>query len=825
VLLSGIVRSRYELEARSTSFFERLAPALHRWPLPVENTGGLLVALNAFRETIPLSGVWRFQPDPHAEGERLGYSSVECDRRRWREVALPGAFEDGLPALEGYEGACWFSRLTELPERWRGRHIELEFEGVNNHARVWINGRLAGENRDPFLPFRFDVTELVHTGEQNQITVRADSTRIDGEVPGLKRGWRPFGGILRELRLVASDALRIDGVRTLAEPNAEGGRFQQEVLVCNHRSEAARLEVNVELRMLDGALVAEFQSATVEVAPRSSAVVTLGGAVESVQSWHPDTPVLYRARTQISAGGAITDRQELDIGFRSVRTEGCKLLINHRPIYLVGFNRHEDTLRSKMCPDPDTAKSDFLAMKEAGANFVRLCHYPHHPSTLALCDEIGLVVMAEIPLYFWSQARFEQDGVYERTLESAKRQLTRLIQRDYNHPCIISWSVSNESREELPDVVAGNRELIQHVHAVDASRLAVHVSNRWPPKDAEPFASDDVVCVNGYPHLFDADAEKAHALQPEKITEIWQDRLKALHSVFPDKPILVTEFGGVSFSGVFGNAVGEDTHARDLELQFRGMQADYIAGACIWCFADHPWTEDIGMACGFGGAHTAPFGVVGRNRAPRAAYWATRRIFREKRGAQESESSENGTSVLMLRPHMDHIPQADFPAGFSMRPMRHDEAGLWTDIQRDSERLFTVGSELFQAEFGDDPDAWSRRCFFIVNALGVALGTISAWYSRGFNGQDHGRIHWFAIRPAWQGKGLARPALSYAMNVLAAHHQRAYLATSWDRPAAIKLYLDYGFLPAIDSPASRRKWQKAQDTLQSPVLAQALENA
>src|SRR5678816_1753340 len=91
---------------------------------------------------------------------------------------------------------------------------------------------------------------------------------------------------------------------------------------------------------------------------------------------------------------------------------------------------------------------------------------------------------------------------------------------------------------------------------------------------------------------------------------------------------------------------------------------------------------------------------------------------------------------------MNLIPIIELPSGYEMRPMRSDEIGLWTDIQRDAETLFKIDSDLFEREFGDDPEAWKRRCFFLVNPAGVAQGTISAWYSRDFLGEDYGRIHW-----------------------------------------------------------------------------------
>lgn len=184
-----------------------------------------------------------------------------------------------------------------------------------------------------------------------------------------------------------------------------------------------------------------------------------------------------------------------------------------------------------------------------------------------------------------------------------------------------------------------------------------------------------------------------------------------------------------------------------------------------------------------------------------------------------SAASDVGNiSVRMVREHMRDIPQASFPGGFSIRPMGRGEAGLWIDIQRDAERLMEIKENLFEKEFGSDFAATRERCFFIINARGVATGTISAWYSADYKGQDYGRIHWVAIREAYQGKGLARPALSHAMNYLAGRHKRAWLATSSARIPAIKLYLDYGFVPEMGVPNAAEAWEQVRGVLKHPVL-------
>ncbi|HNT78394.1 MAG TPA: YdhR family protein [Anaerolineae bacterium] len=178
-----------------------------------------------------------------------------------------------------------------------------------------------------------------------------------------------------------------------------------------------------------------------------------------------------------------------------------------------------------------------------------------------------------------------------------------------------------------------------------------------------------------------------------------------------------------------------------------------------------------------------------------------------------------GYPVAMIRPTMEDIPHVPFPAGFHIRPLRPDEGGLWRDIQRDAEPYFPIADDLFESQFGYDPPAIPQRCYFVVDECGVAVGTISAWYNRDFKGGEWGQIHWVALRRAYQGKGLARPMLSHALTQMAQWHDRAFLGTSAQRLPAIKLYLDFGFVPDLDDPGAAEAWRTVAEELKHPALA------
>ena len=155
--------------------------------------------------------------------------------------------------------------------------------------------------------------------------------------------------------------------------------------------------------------------------------------------------------------------------------------------------------------------------------------------------------------------------------------------------------------------------------------------------------------------------------------------------------------------------------------------------------------------------------------------------------------------------------------------MRLDEAGVWTDIERDAEEWESIADDLFWEQFGADPEAIPQRCHLIVNAQGVPVGTTSAWYRREWRGQEWGLVHWVAVRRAYQGLGMGKAGVAYTLQQLAQWHERALLGTESKRLRAIKMYLDFGFLPVLDEPDVLDAWREVKAALRHPVLERLVE--
>ena len=155
--------------------------------------------------------------------------------------------------------------------------------------------------------------------------------------------------------------------------------------------------------------------------------------------------------------------------------------------------------------------------------------------------------------------------------------------------------------------------------------------------------------------------------------------------------------------------------------------------------------------------------------------------------------------------------------------MNVEEGGLWTDIVRDAEEYMTISDSLFDREFGADLQSVEQRCFFIVHEGDAAVGTISAWYNHDAGWQDYGLVHWVAVRPASQGIGLGKAGLSFTLNRMAQWHERAMLRTATQRLRAVRLYLDFGFLPDMEQEGAVEIWTEVHVELGHPALERVLQ--
>ena len=171
-------------------------------------------------------------------------------------------------------------------------------------------------------------------------------------------------------------------------------------------------------------------------------------------------------------------------------------------------------------------------------------------------------------------------------------------------------------------------------------------------------------------------------------------------------------------------------------------------------------------------------------------------------------------NVRMIREDMENIPQFPIPEGFAIRNYRRGERYIWTRIQKAAEPYIDIDDGLFMREFKRDLLAMEDRSFYLTTDTGEEIGTITAWRQD----EGWGQIHWVAIHPDYQGRRLSKPMMSVAMARLKQSHERCFLDTSTRRIPAIKLYLDFGFIPDHTHENSREAWTEIACVLKHPTL-------
>ncbi len=564
-----------------------------------------------------LSGTWKFIIDRDDAGGERGFTDPALDRTFWREAEIPCTFEGAAPEATGYRGTVWFCRRFTVQEK-PAAFLWLAFASVNYRADVWINGRFVGTHVGGYLPFRFEISGAVVPGE-NFLCVRVNGRVIPGMLPP-SHFWRGHGGILRAVSLYETPACRIGSVRV----RRDGAAVRITATAVNGTAEG----MTVRIRHLcpENGLSAEDE---LFVPAHGEAVSETDLPADAFTPWEPDSPALYTCETELTAEG-VRDACAVSFGVRELRAEDGKILLNGKEIRLRGFDRHEDSPDRQLAADAANAERDFRIMKEMGANFVRFCHYPHSEEELDLCDRLGLLVLAEIPLNAPMVAIREYDAAQtERALPqtyvSAREAAREMIKRDYNHPSIAFWSVSNESNESVPQLRQMNDALIRYVKALDGSRFAVHVSQGcwWADRSiaGQLFAEDDVICINAYvtmEHLNGKPAgEKSVTEEDRRYAEaFWERQTEYFRTAYPGKPIVVTEFGYPT--GKITDGILDEERQADAVLCDMAAMEGRIAGYAIWHFADHEWeiTEDGGV---FFGSRISPYGIFRRDRTPKGS--------------------------------------------------------------------------------------------------------------------------------------------------------------------------------------------------------------
>lgn len=474
-----------------------------------------------------LNGVWKFMFLDAPEYSPEGFFNSDFDVTKMDDITVPGNWQ-----LQGY-GKMHYSDLwynfpinppyvpTENPtgiykrtffveESYRDKKIIIRFCGVDSAYHLWINGKEVGYSKVARNESEFDITDIIRVGEENDVTVRvyqwSDGTYLEDQ----DMWWE--SGIFRDVELIGVPKDGINDYKVIADLDDEykNGIFKVEAFLRTTK------EVNVTFELVDAGENTVFTKTV--VAKEGKACID--EVIVDVNHWTAETPYLYKLFMTVEDDGQIVEVIPQNVGFRNIRLNGETFLVNGVAIKFKGVNRHDYSPQNGRVVSREEIEKDIILMKQFNINAIRTSHYPNSYYLYDLCDEYGMYLIAETDLECHG---FELTGDYKWITDDPSWELayvsrmTRMIERDKNHPAIIFWSLGNESA-----FGCNFRKMTDVAHEMDPTRLVHYEGDfdvesadvystmyTWIENPKKPYLMKDIIEKSKKPHIH---CEYCHAM-------------------------------------------------------------------------------------------------------------------------------------------------------------------------------------------------------------------------------------------------------------------------------------------------------------------------
>ena len=474
-----------------------------------------------------LNGVWKFMFLDAPEYSPEGFFNSDFDVTKMNDITVPGNWQ-----LQGY-GKMHYSDLwynfpinppyvpTENPtgiykrtffveESYRDKKIIIRFCGVDSAYHLWINGKEVGYSKVARNESEFDITDLIRVGEENDVTVRvyqwSDGTYLEDQ----DMWWE--SGIFRDVELIGVPKDGINDYKVIADLDDEykNGIFKVEAFLRTTK------EVNVTFELVDAGENTVFTKTVVA----KDGKACIDEVIADVNHWTAETPYLYKLFMTVEDDGRIVEVIPQNVGFRNIRLNGETFLVNGVAIKFKGVNRHDYSPQNGRVVSREEIEKDIILMKQFNINAIRTSHYPNSYYLYDLCDEYGMYLIAETDLECHG---FELTGDYKWITDDPSWELayvsrmTRMIERDKNHPAIIFWSLGNESA-----FGCNFRKMTDVAHEMDPTRLVHYEGDfdvesadvystmyTWIENPKKPYLMKDIIEKSKKPHIH---CEYCHAM-------------------------------------------------------------------------------------------------------------------------------------------------------------------------------------------------------------------------------------------------------------------------------------------------------------------------
>lgn len=470
-------------------------------------------------------------------------------------VDLPHTWNarDGQDGGNDYwRGTCIYRTRFAAPQfNTASQQVWIQFDGVNASAHVVLNGSPVCNHDGGYSTFRANITELLR--DENELTVEVDNSKNDRVYPQ-KADFTFYGGIYRDVNLmvVSKNHFTLDyfggpGIRIT--PTVQGADASVQVTTW-HDGEG---EVSIEL----------LDAAGNTVATGKGPDITL--TIFNAHLWNGvKDPYLYSCKARLVVNGTVEDETATRFGVRSFKVDPKKgFFLNGKSYPLHGVSRHQDRKGLGNAITREMHDEDMALIKEIGANTIRLAHYQHDQYFYDLCDEVGMVVWAEIPYISEHMPNGRENTI---------SQMKELIIQNYNHPCIVCWGVSNEitiSTKDKKDMLDNHRQLNDLCHEMDKTRLTTLACYAMCGPFNRSAHITDMVSWNLYLGWY---------VPGFILNDLW---MGFFHLCFPNRPFGYSEYGAEGMPNLHSTHPHRGDHTEEYQAKYH----EYM----LRCFKRHPW--------------------------------------------------------------------------------------------------------------------------------------------------------------------------------------------------------------------------------------------